>query len=380
MSSDIAAARAAFVVDLDAAGHLPDPAWRDAFTSMPRHVFLPRFFLPTPEGRWQAIDRRHADYLPQIYADTTLTTQLDGKTDPIPERGPAAGVGTSSSTQPSLMAYMLHALQLTGGERVREIGTGTGYNAALLCHRLGEDNVTSVEVDPTIADRARAHLASCGYVPQVDTDDGAAIDAGSYDHVIATCSVPMVPRSWIGHVRDGGSIVTSLWRNLGGGPLVRLAVHEGTAQGFFLPQFGGFMPVRSEAQAIPALSKALKQVGVPRTTKIDSAAVRDEQSGLWIALLVPGATWLGFTPDGGSDQFWLFGTDGSWSMLDETTMRVEQHGPRRLWDEVENAHHLWEGSGAPTRDRMGLTVTPDGTHRFWLDSPEVELWSDTMST
>ncbi len=108
--------------------------------------------------------------------------------------------------------------------------------------------------------------------------------------------------------------------------------------------------------------------------------VRDEQSGLWIALLIPGVTWLGFTPDGGSEQFWLFGTDGSWSMLDETTMRVEQHGPRRLWDEVENAHHLREGSGAPTRDRMGLTVTPDGTHRFWLDTPEEELWTDPTNT
>jgi hypothetical protein len=129
----------------------------------------------------------------------------------------------------------------------------------------------------------------------------------------------------------------------------------------------------------PALTTAVTQVGEPRAATIGHAPVIDEQSGLWVALRVPDVTWLGFTPDGGTDQFWLFAKDGSWSMLDEATMRVEQYGPRRLWDEVENAYHQWESSGAPTRDRIGLTVTPDGTHRFWLDTPEGELWSSTTS-
>ncbi|MEH1130352.1 hypothetical protein [Micromonospora sp. CPCC 206061] len=122
---------ARFVAGLEHDGHLSDPAWKKAFGEVPRHVFLPSFFLPLPDGRWQAIDAPHPDYWARVYADTTLTTQLDDTLGPDPDCGPLPGTGTSSSTQPGLMALMLDALRLSGGERVLEIGTGTGYNAAL---------------------------------------------------------------------------------------------------------------------------------------------------------------------------------------------------------------------------------------------------------
>jgi protein-L-isoaspartate O-methyltransferase len=118
-------ARTRLATHLADEGHLPDPVWQAAFAQVPRHLFVPRFFLPTPDGRWQPVDAGHPDYLGSVYADTTLTTQLDGAIDPMPGRGPVAGVGTSSSTQPSLMAFMLHALQLTGDERVLEVGTAS---------------------------------------------------------------------------------------------------------------------------------------------------------------------------------------------------------------------------------------------------------------
>lgn len=241
MTDDWSGYLARFVDELAADGDLPDPAWRRAFAEVPRHLFLPRYFVPLPDGRWQGIDATHPAYRSMVYADTTLTTQLDGAIEPDPAAGPVAGTGTSSSTQPSLMAAMLRALYLGDHERVLEIGTGTGYNAALLCHRLGDDLITTVEVDPAVANQARRRLDLAGYQPDVIVGDGqqGAPDNRPYDRIIATCSVPVVPVDWIAQVRDDGLIVTSLWRDLGGAPLVRLAVRNGVAEGRFRPHRAG---------------------------------------------------------------------------------------------------------------------------------------------
>src|SRR5690606_10027168 len=68
----------------------------------------------------------------------------------------------------------LQALDAHQGHRVLEVGTGTGYNAALLCHRLGPDNVTSIDIDTGLVDRARERLAAFDYFPHLEATDGAA--------------------------------------------------------------------------------------------------------------------------------------------------------------------------------------------------------------
>lgn len=72
------------------------------------------------------------------------------------------------------MAAMLAALDVHDGHRILEIGTGTGDNAALLAHRLGDSNITTIEVDPALSRRARQALASAGHHPRVICADGAA--------------------------------------------------------------------------------------------------------------------------------------------------------------------------------------------------------------
>ena len=74
---------------------------------------------------------------------------------------------------PGIMAVMLEALQVSDGHRVLEIGTGTGYNAALLCHRLGAGRVSTVDIDESLSETARESLASCGYHPTCVAADGA---------------------------------------------------------------------------------------------------------------------------------------------------------------------------------------------------------------
>jgi predicted O-methyltransferase YrrM len=137
---------------------------------------------------------------------------------------------SSSSTLPSLMLTMLEAMDVTDNCRVLEIGTGSGYNAALLCERLGGEHVTSVDIDPELVELARERLATNGYTPTLAAVDGAdGYPKGApYDRIIATCSVPAIPPACLTQAAPGGVIMAD----------------DGTATGRFIPGYASFMPLR----------------------------------------------------------------------------------------------------------------------------------------
>jgi len=82
----------------------------------------------------------------------------------------------------------------------------------------------------------------------------------------------------------------------------------------------------------------------------------------------PGITRVTLHRDSGTVQ-WLLHSDGSWAYRDPATEQVEQAGPQRLWDLIEDAHDEWVAAGSPHRTRLGISVTPD-RHRVWLDHPD----------
>jgi methyltransferase of ATP-grasp peptide maturase system len=355
---------------LASAGRLPDPAWRAAFAAVPRHAFLPRFFTLVGGGRsaprWAAVAAGDPGWLDQVYVDDVLVTQLDG--DPgrwavARESGPVPGVPTCSSSQPAIMAIMLSILDVAPGLRVLEIGTGTGYNAALLSHRLGDGNVTSVDIDADLSATARTALAECGYAPTCLATDGAEGHAAGapYDRVLATCSVARIPLPWLAQTAPGGLIVTTLHRPLGSG-LLKITAGDGpTGEGRVLAENGRFMPLR--AHQITGSARPDRTDGDTRPTDMGAAALADPRSGFdfYAGLVLPEAAMT--TEDDGSA--WLLHPDGSWARYGDHT--VAQGGPRRLWDIVETAHADWLSLGRPTRDRFGITVTPE--HQYlWLDS------------
>jgi protein-L-isoaspartate(D-aspartate) O-methyltransferase len=311
-----------------------------------------------------------------VYTIDSLVTQLDGDDEnwTRAKATPQHGTPTSSSSDPGLMATMLEALDIHDGDAVLEIGTGTGYNAALLSHRLGSRNVTSVEVDPHLAEVARQRLAALDYHPTVVTGDGAhgAAQHAPYDRVIATVAAPTVEPDWIDQTRPGGRILLNPYRELGGGALLLLTVTEpGRAEGHFLPYYGAFMPLRVAQPASSdqqRLRAALHDADGQRTTaELPADIIKHPDAGMLISLLVPHVGWIEFTPEGGTTQLWLLGDDGSWAMHDRHT--IEQYGGRRIWDEVSSAYLLWEELGRPSRDRFGMTATAGSTQTLWLDQP-----------
>src|SRR5882672_8921549 len=109
-------------------GAIRTPWVRDAFGSVPREVFVPRFHKrSSEEDVWvDGTDpEQYTEWLSGVYDDVPLVTQATPASDIVSP----AGLPTSSSSMPTVMAEMLEALGLQPGHRVLEIGTGTGYNA-----------------------------------------------------------------------------------------------------------------------------------------------------------------------------------------------------------------------------------------------------------
>jgi protein-L-isoaspartate O-methyltransferase len=362
-----------FVDALTTAGHLPDAQWRTAFATVPRHLFLPRFFIRRPDRQWHTIDHHHPDYWQLVYSDRGLATQLH-TTTPDPARPDIAGEPLSAANRPALIADLLHTLTDTTDPiaRVLHIGTGSGYTAALLAHRFGASNVTTIEIDPVIARHARTCLAHAGHQPHVVVGDGIQghPEQAPYDAIIATCAVPAIPAAWIEQLRDGGTIITGLRPGLNAGLLLRLQVRGGRASGRFLPLIAGLTPTRqgvNTATAAPDLGS-----GTSRKTHLRSRILDHPDASIWHALRVPGIVRATTTA---GNRCWLYADDGSWAAVNDTRRQVTQRGPRRIWDQIETAHHHWHNAGQPTRDRIGVSITAHGAHRYWLDTPNTPLWT-----
>jgi methyltransferase of ATP-grasp peptide maturase system len=356
--------------------------WLPAFWAVPRHLFVPDVIWPGRAGMNRPHDRVIRSEEPElwweaVYRDAPITTQWDDGAYTGPGKGK---IPSSSNSMPSMVFSMLKALDVDDGHRVLEIGTGTGWNAALLAHRLGSPNVVTVEVDEAAAESARLRLAAAGCDPVTVVGDGAqgyAVRA-PYDRVIATCSVSRVPAAWIEQTRPGGVIVAPWGPTYGGEAIARLTVaDDGTASGRFVGS-SAFMRLRAQRTARRHVRDYLKGRPWPADGDRSVTALSPDEVGEWVAMFaigvqVPAAfPWMESYPDG-SYTLWLRDAAvTSWATADfepdRSEYEVVQSGPRKLWDEVETAYCWWVDHDRPGFDRFGLTVSPHG-HSVWLDVP-----------
>jgi protein-L-isoaspartate(D-aspartate) O-methyltransferase len=167
---------------------ISDQAVLRAMEEIPREMFV------------EAADRAHA------YRDSAL--------------GIACG---QTISQPFVVAYMTEQLQLQQNHRVLEIGTGSGYQAAILSRLCG--HVLTIERYRTLADRARARLAKLGCDNvEVMLGDGFDVpaDAGNFDRIIVTAAMEQIPDALAQRLEPGGVLIAPVGPHLGTQTLVRL--------------------------------------------------------------------------------------------------------------------------------------------------------------
>ncbi|MGH3942049.1 MAG: methyltransferase domain-containing protein [Pseudonocardiaceae bacterium] len=368
--------------ELAAEGVLRTSAWRDAVEQVPRHLFVPRFYVQRPSGEWIETTDEADEWLAAVYRNEPLITELA-----IAASGNRVTV--SSSTKPGLMVRMLEALDVHDGHRVLEIGTGTGYNAGLLSHRLGADRVFSVDIGVGLVDGARDRLAGLGLAPTLVVAHGAGgmPEHAPFDRIIATCSLPAVPWAWAEQVREGGLVLVDVKPSVHAGNLVLLTRHADRLEGRFLPRWAGFMAIRDTDRAPDgATTVGDVQAGSRSRTHLDPLPWSSLVPWFLAQAGMPGELAFGYrgATEQGPEWAVFSARDGSWCAVrmqaDDTGEReVRQDGPVNMWNEFEATYTMWDELGWPSWDRLGLTVTPDGVHRVWLDEPDGDFrWSLPM--
>ncbi|WP_269855792.1 methyltransferase domain-containing protein [Streptomyces sp. RPT161] len=343
-------------------GALP-PEWRDAVASVDRGLFIPEVFgnvdKSTDPQRWRRI----------VYGDLPIVTQVnDGTQD-----WEGNALPTSSSSKPSIMLEMLDLLKVDANRSVLEIGTGTGYNAAWLCHRLGDERVTTVEYDEAVARQAIKNLAAAGFTPHVVIGDGlnGCRDQAPYSGgILAACTVREIPYAWVEQAEPGAKIVAPWGNSFFSGSFATLDVAKGTAQGAFSgnPAFMFARQHRDVHHAIEDVHHGEK--GRTDSSDADPRELVQDDALFFASLHLPHASLVWCNADDGSDEatLWLLANDKrSWATIEyapgQPAYGTEQFGPRNLW-----AHRRWKALGRPERSRFGLTVGAQG-QQVWLDEP-----------
>lgn len=179
MALDHRAARERMVAQQLAARDITDERVLEAMRRVPRHEYVPD-------------DEQHAAYTDH----------------PLP-----IGHGVTIS-QPYIVAYMTQALRLQPTDRVLEIGTGSGYAAAVLAEIC--DDVTTVECIEPLADVARERLARYGDRVRVVTGDGSLGHEAHapYDAIVVTAAAPEIPQPLLDQLAPGGRLVLPVGRGV----------------------------------------------------------------------------------------------------------------------------------------------------------------------
>nr|WTB08266.1 methyltransferase, FxLD system [Streptomyces antimycoticus] len=271
--------RSRLVDQLVQGGSIRTARVEQAMRAMPRHLFVPQAPLE------------------KAYSNTTVDTKYD-----------SAGRSISCASQPGIVALMLEQLHVEPGMKVLELGAGTGFNAGLLGHLVGQQgHVTTIDVDNDIVEGARTGLKAAGLANVTailgDGAQGYAANA-PYDRIVATVGAHAVPHAWLDQLAPGGRLLSPLRLR---GSVSRSIAFERDTEGRWRSvgsEMNTFMPLRRGIADDPRVFVPLTEDG--SVTLVTNGDQTVDTEALTNVLNQPRAeAWTGVTLRGPESPEWL---------------------------------------------------------------------------
>ena len=340
-------------------------AMSEAVIATPRHLFVHRYLLEG-DALYDA-DVELEALLPAIYSDAVMW-----------HVGLAAERLPSTNSVPSYVLWLLHLLRIERGQRVLEIGSGSGWLAGVLGRLVGpEGHVTGMEIIPDLAQRSRDDLAVAGVTNvTIVTGDGAALEHGRsfYDRVMITAGVWDLPLFLFDRVVDGGTVLAPLEIRGTEGCQVCVLRRDGERfrseemlPGRFVPLFGRGQMRSNDAAATPEG----RSVAPPSRRSLPLGTDPSPGGGViaheFRAFL--GRTEPGFVHDARLAQdgtrkpvgFGLVDADGGVAAIWRSGVLLG-HGGSSAFDRFNRAYRKWTDLGLPGFRSWRLSVVKAGAH------------------
>lgn len=367
----------------------PDSRWLAMVAGVPRHQLVPRWWERAGDGSGWVLRDGSSDpgaWMQAAYSDRSLITRvgvLHADHARIGDR--AHGRPTSSATMPSLVVRMLRHGRLGEGLSVLDLGTGSGGLTAYAALRIGDQHVTSLDVDSHLTGAAGERLARLGIHPHFVTADATEHVPGTYDRIVSTVGLPagagLTP--FLGALAPGGRIATTLgrtclivtgWKHANGDVVGRV---EHDMAGFMVTRSGDDYPPELTELFATARSTEGEEVSTGRYPVVDVANSWELRSML--ELTVPGVELAYEELDDQTRTALLVHPDRSWARASAEWTdppEVHQSGPRKLWTAVERIRNRLNAEGSLPLLGAQVRITPDGVCHFSRGGWSTSLGND----
>lgn len=347
--------------------HIQDETILNAFRRVPRHEFIETFFNGTymnGKQQWHCVSPTDSQWLEEIYKNRPLVTSLDSNRPNV------------SSSQPDIMAKMIQSVKLQRGTRVLEIGTGTGYNAAILATLAGNENVVTIDINAALLEFARERIErTVGAGITLLHADGRNLQTSQeFDAIILSASHDRIEPSWIRALAPGGRIILNWSKSFSKVFLEAEKIDRGLV-GHVAQYSGDFMNLYDGN----ALKRGpLPYHSMPKLAPLDFRAqlVEDFDFGFFLQINIPSLTSHRYRKTSSGEI--------SYSVKDDTNRIVHFSstsitGDASLWNEIQTLHEKFKELKSPKRKKYLLKVDEDGLMAFIYDGYEIGVINPYVS-